>query len=140
MKPAYDKLAAEYADTPSVGIFDVDCTVEQELCGKHEVRGYPTIKYYKDGDKTGESYNSGRDYDSLDKFVKENLLRACDVSTMDGCSEKEKTYIEKMKGKAEKVPTEHDRLAGMQGKSMTADKKAWLNQRLHILQGLKQEL
>lgn len=140
MKPAYDKLAETYADTPSVGIFDVDCTVEQDLCGKHEVRGYPTIKYYKDGDKKGEAYNSGRDFDSLDKFVKDNLLRACEVSSGEGCSDKETTYIEKMKAKADKISTEHDRLVGMMGKSMTEEKKAWLNQRVHILKGLKEEL
>ena len=94
----------------------------------------------KDGDKKGEAYNSGRDFDGLDKFVKENLLRACDVSSGEGCSDKETKYIEKMKAKADKIPTEHDRLVGMQGKSMTDDKKAWLNQRVHILKGMKEEL
>lgn len=140
MKPAYDQLATKYADSASVGIFDVDCTKEQDLCGKHEVRGYPTIKYYKDGDKAGESYNGGRTYDALDSWVKETLERACDVNSPEGCTDKERAYITKMQGKKEKVPTELERLKGMQGASMTADKAAWLSQRVHILSGLKEEL
>jgi len=136
MKPAYDKLAETYADTPSVGIFDVDCTKEVDLCGKHEVRGYPTIKYYKDGDKEGQDFKAGRDFDSMDKFVKDELLRACEVGSGEGCSEKETTYITKMKAKADKVPKELTRLKGMVGGSMNADKAAWLAQRIHILDGL----
>jgi len=50
MKPDYDKLGTEYEGSSSVNIVDVDCTVHQDLCGKHGVQGYPTIKYWKDGE------------------------------------------------------------------------------------------
>lgn len=48
MKPAWDKLGGEYEGSSSVVIGDVDCTVHQDLCQRFEVRGYPTIKYFKD--------------------------------------------------------------------------------------------
>ena len=44
MKPDWDRLGSEYASSSSVVIADVDCTVEQDLCGQYDVRGYPTIK------------------------------------------------------------------------------------------------
>lgn len=140
MKPAWDKLAENFEGSSSVNVVDVDCTVEQELCSSKGVQGYPTIKYYKDGDQDGADYNGGRDFDSLEKFTKETLERPCDVSTAEGCSDKESAYITKMRAKVDKVPKELERLEGMKGKSMAADKKAWLGQRMHILQGLKTEL
>merc|ERR1712093_965651 len=40
----------------------------------------------------------------------------CDVKTLDGCKDKEKDYVEKIKGKGkEKIETELKRLAGMRG-------------------------
>ena len=37
-----------------------DCTKEEKLCSDNGVKGYPTIKYYKDGDKVSDpSYRSG---------------------------------------------------------------------------------
>ena len=57
MKQDWEDLGSEYEGSSSVLIGDVDCTVHSGLCSKHGVQGYPTIKYYKDGDKNGESYN-----------------------------------------------------------------------------------
>ena len=34
MKPDFDKLGAEFESSSSVNIVDVDCTKEQDLCGK----------------------------------------------------------------------------------------------------------
>jgi thioredoxin-like negative regulator of GroEL len=28
---------------------EVDCTVNKEVCGKFEIKGYPTLKYFIDG-------------------------------------------------------------------------------------------
>ena len=62
MKPAWDQLGSEYADSTSVLIGDADCTAGgKDLCEEFEVRGYPTIKYItsETGPK-GEDYNGGR--------------------------------------------------------------------------------
>merc|ERR1711981_556550 len=63
MKPAWDKLMDEFKDSKTALVADVDCTVHQDLCGKHGVQGYPTIKY---GDPNNmEDYQGGRSYDDL---------------------------------------------------------------------------
>jgi protein disulfide-isomerase A6 len=142
MKPDWDRLGDEYAGSSSVLIGDVDCTADgQALCEKFEVQGYPSVKYFKDGNPTGEDYKNARDYDSLKEFVGEELEIKCDVKDPEGCTDKEKGYIEKMKVKsAEDRKIQLDRLAGMKGESMKAELKQWLNQRLNILTGLDQEL
>lgn len=102
-----------------------------------QVRGYPTIKYFSDGDADGQDYQGGRDFDSLKQFVDENLEAKCNVEDLSECSEKEKTYIVKMKMKSEEdVKKQLDRLTGMQGESMKAELKRWLNQRVAILKSL----
>jgi len=142
MKPAWDELGEEYAASSDVLIADVDCTAEgEELCTKFEVRGYPTIKYFKDGDTKGEDYQGGRDINSLKSFVEGNLERPCQVADSSKCTEKETKYIEKMKAKtSEDIKKQLDRLDGMKGNSMKAELKQWLNQRLSILKQLSDEL
>ena len=140
MKPAWDQLGEEYAGSSSVLIGDVDCTADgSDLCEDFQVQGYPTIKYFKDGDMSdGEDYHGGRDFDSLKSFTEENLEVMCDIDTFDSCTDKEKAYIEKMKAKsADDIEKQYTRLQGMKGSSMKADLKRWLNQRLRILYALK---
>jgi protein disulfide-isomerase A6 len=138
MKPAWDQLGDEFAGSSSVLIGDVDCTADgEELCSKFEVRGYPTIKYFTDGDVDGQDYQGGRDFDSLKQFVEENLEAKCNVNDLENCNEKEKSYIEKMKQKSqEDIKRQLGRLEGMKGESMKAELKRWLNQRLAILKEL----
>lgn len=141
MKPAWDKLGEEYAGSSSVLVADVDCTAAgEELCTQQGVSGYPTIKYYMMGDPNGKDYQGGRDFDSLKEFVVDTLEVPCNVETLEDCTDKEKTYIEKMKAKSvEDRKAQIDRLTGMKGSSMKPELKAWLNQRLHILKGLTAE-
>ena len=136
MKPAYDQLGDEYADSSSVLIGDADCTASgKELCNDNDVRGYPTIKYFngETGPK-GADYSGGRDFDSLKKFVEDNLEVKCLLDNTEGCSDKEKEFMEKWKGKpADEIKKQLDRLAGMTGGSMKPDLKKWLTQRIAIL-------
>jgi len=141
MKPAWDKLGDEFASS-SVNIADVDCTVHQDVCTKHGVSGYPTIKYFKDGAKEGESYSGGRDFDSLKKFTEDTLEVKCDVNNQEGCSDKEVTYINKAKEKGEEfIAKQLARLDGMlKGqKKMKASLKQWLVQRHYILKQLSKK-
>ena len=74
MKPAWDQLGDEYASSSSVVIGDADCTASgKSLCDANDVRGYPTIKYYNAEFPDGETYNGGRDFESLKKFTDESL-------------------------------------------------------------------
>merc|ERR1711874_402119 len=62
----------------------------------------------------------------------------CDVKTLVGCNDKQKTYVDKQKatGKA-KVEAELKRLTGMQSNSMKEENKVWLLQRKNLLTKLK---
>lgn len=105
MKADWDKLGDKYASSASVMIVDADCTADaQGTCGREGVKGYPTIKYYMAGDKKGKDYQQGRDYSSLDSFVKSKLdIAKCDPFSGKGCMDIEKKFIaaNKDKSKAE---------------------------------------
>jgi len=134
MKPAWDQLGDEYAGSSSVAVVDVDCTVHQGLCSKYGVSGYPTIKYWKDGESN--AYQGGRDFDSLKKHVTDNLQVLCSVEDPKDCTDKEKTFIEAMKAKAGEVESQLERLKGMQKTKAAPALKQWINQRVNILSQL----
>ena len=140
MAPAWQQLGDTFnAETSSVLIGDVDCTAEgQSLCEEFEIRGYPTIKYFVDGDTTGDDYQMGRDYESLEAFVRETLEVKCNIQNPVDCTDKEKGYLDKMKAKSSADrQAQIDRLSKMKGDSMKADLKQWLVQRLRILTALE---
>jgi len=93
MKPAWDKLMAEFKDSKTALVADVDCTAGgKDLCSEVGVRGYPTIKY---GDPNNlEDYKGGRDFDALKKFAEENLGPTCGPANLDLCDEAKKKDIE----------------------------------------------
>jgi hypothetical protein len=93
MKPDWDKLAEEYKDSASAGVFDVDCTTAgKKLCEQHGVRGYPTIKW---GDPSNlEDYKGGRSLKDLQKFAAENLKPVCSPANLDLCDADKKKQIE----------------------------------------------
>ena len=145
MKAAWDKLGDEFADSSSVVIGDADCTASgKDLCEKFEVRGYPTVKYFVDGDAKGADYQGGRDFDSLKKHVVDKLEVKCDVGSPDACDDKEKKYIAKVQKKfgadAAKFAKEAARLQKMQGGKMKPELLQWLARRLNIVSKLKDEL
>jgi len=95
MKPAWDKLMAEYKDSKDVLIGDADCTAEgKSLCEEIGVQGYPTIKF---GDPSAlEDYQGGRDFDSLKKHAEEKLKPSCSPSNLQLCDEVKKAEITKL--------------------------------------------
>jgi len=92
MKPSWDKLMEEFKDSKTALVADVDCTVHQDLCGKHGVQGYPTIKY---GDPNNmEDYQGGRSFEDLQTFAKENLGPSCGPANLDLCDADQKKSVE----------------------------------------------
>jgi hypothetical protein len=93
MKPAWDKLIAEFKDSKTAMVGDVDCTADgKSLCDEIGVRGYPTIKH---GDPNNlEDYKGGRDFDSLKKFAEDNLGPTCGPANLDLCDDAKKAEIE----------------------------------------------
>jgi hypothetical protein len=94
MKPAWDKLMAEFEGSADRLVGDVDCTAAgKPLCDSNGVQGFPTIKY---GDPNNlEDYQGGRDFDALKKFAEENLGPSCGPSNLDLCDDDQKKTIEK---------------------------------------------
>jgi len=135
MKPAWDQLGDEYASSSSVLIADADCTVEQDLCSKYDVKGYPTIKYFtSETDAKGSDYQGGRDFDSLKKFVAETLEVKCLLDDDSGCSDKEKEFMGKWKDKPkDEAVSQLERLTKMSSGTMAPDLKKWVAQRMGIL-------
>eukprot|EP00526_Cylindrotheca_closterium_P019243 CAMPEP_0113615120 /NCGR_PEP_ID=MMETSP0017_2-20120614/7532_1 /TAXON_ID=2856 /ORGANISM="Cylindrotheca closterium" /LENGTH=217 /DNA_ID=CAMNT_0000524337 /DNA_START=59 /DNA_END=712 /DNA_ORIENTATION=+ /assembly_acc=CAM_ASM_000147 len=94
MKPDWDKLMDEFADSKTALVADVDCTAEgKPICDDNGVKGFPTLKY---GDPSAlEDYKGGRDYDSLKKFAEESLKPMCSPNNIDLCEPEKKAEIEK---------------------------------------------
>jgi len=90
MKPDWDSLSSDYADSKKVVVADVDCTAGgKPLCDKYGVRGYPTIKYFNPPDEEGEDYKGGRDLPALKKFIESDLGPGCSVDAKENCSEEQ---------------------------------------------------
>jgi len=95
MKPAWDKLMAEFSDSPTALVADVDCTTEgKPLCDSKGVKGFPTIKYGNPADL--QDYQGGRDFDALLEFASENLGPTCSPDNLDLCSDDKKAEIAKI--------------------------------------------
>jgi len=93
MKPDWDTLSEQFKGNPNSLIGDVDCTADgKDLCEKHEVQGFPTIKWGSPDDL--KQYEGGRSLADLKKFAEENLGPQCGPEHMDLCSDKIKAKIE----------------------------------------------
>lgn len=73
LTPIYDKLATELLGR-GVTIAKVDCTVEKQLMQDHGVRGFPTLKLFKDGGKTVVDYRQARDVASFTAFLEKEVV------------------------------------------------------------------
>lgn len=134
MKPAWDQLMTEFADSKNVVVGDVDCTAGgKSLCETMGVQGYPTIKQ---GDPANmEDYDGGRDFDALSAFTK-GLKPVCSPSNVDLCDEEGKAAIEKV------MALSDDDIATQitDGDKAIADADTTFNTELEKLQALYQEL
>jgi hypothetical protein len=94
MKPAWDSLASEYADSNKVIVADVDCTAAGEpLCERFGIEGFPTIKYFNPPDEDGEVYEGGRDLGDLQEFAK-TLGPGCSVASKENCTPEKLAELE----------------------------------------------
>jgi len=107
--------------------------------------GWPTIRYFNK--KTGEeggTYVKKTSKGMCDELGDDEMMTAyieeygntstCSIKTGDGCDQKEKDYIEKVKTMSEDlVTTQLARLHAMAGQSMKPDLKSWMVKRKKIL-------
>mmetsp|Transcript_27649 Transcript_27649/g.86072 ORF Transcript_27649/g.86072 Transcript_27649/m.86072 type:complete len:168 (+) Transcript_27649:208-711(+) len=95
MKPDWDKLTAEFKDSKTLLIADVDCTAAGKAkCEEVGVRGYPTIKYGDPDDL--QDYKGGRSFKDLKTFA-DGLGPQCSPANLELCDEAKKKQIEEFK-------------------------------------------
>ena len=66
LAPTWSELAEKHADD-EWNVVMVDCTTEKKPCSDNGVRGYPTLKAFKDGKVI--DYAGGRSIDQFEKFM-----------------------------------------------------------------------
>jgi len=70
LAPTWDELGESVKDIDDLVIAKFDATAN-EVAGL-DIRGYPTLKYYPKGDKSGLDYSGDRDLADFQKFLSEN--------------------------------------------------------------------
>lgn len=70
LAPEYETAATELKEK-GIAIAKVDCTVEADVCGEFGVKGYPTLKVFRDG--TPSDYKGARTSPSIvDYMIQQN--------------------------------------------------------------------
>merc|ERR1711920_8039 len=145
-------VAAKFKSNPDVAFGDV-CLSKNQVRKIHGVDqspgagGWPTVRIFnKETGYGGKAYEKKTSQAMCDELgpkneymhqLVEEYATLCDVKNTDkGCTDKQKTFIEKWSGKADDELTKQlDRLKGMvdkDGSSMKPDALKWAKQRLKI--------
>merc|ERR1712059_60618 len=83
LAPAWDELAKAFEKDEKVKVAKIDCTQHQAPCQEHEVRGYPTLSYFREGQKL-EAYKGARTLVELKDFVNTMKGEAAPAGAEDG--------------------------------------------------------
>ncbi|CAE7676939.1 prtp, partial [Symbiodinium sp. KB8] len=140
MQPAWQQLAKAYQSSGDIVISDVDCTAaeNEELCRDQSIESYPTLKYFNvETGHAGRTYADARDYESL-RRVAERVMMRCVPSTKQDCDARQKAYIERMRsaGAAAREQELRRRLLRLSGSEPSTARRAWLSNRIALLEGL----
>uniref|UniRef100_A0A1B6EVY3 protein disulfide-isomerase n=1 Tax=Cuerna arida TaxID=1464854 RepID=A0A1B6EVY3_9HEMI len=75
LKPILDEACDKLKSEPKVVIAKVECpTTGKDTCERYSVRGYPTLKVFKNDIDKPEEYNAPRTKDSIVKYMQKMVL------------------------------------------------------------------
>lgn len=70
MAPEFDKAAIKLKENdPPVTLIKVDCTVEKTTCDRFGVKGFPTLKIFRNGIES-QAYDGPREADGIIKYMR----------------------------------------------------------------------
>lgn len=70
LAPTWEKAAGDFVREKDVVIAKIDCDgAGKSTCGKYEVGGYPTIKFFPSGSTEPSEYTGGRTHEGIIKFL-----------------------------------------------------------------------
>lgn len=78
LAPKYETAATQLKGIAPIA--KVDCTAQEALCSRFGIRGYPTMKIFRDGNPS--EYNAAREVDAIVSFMKKQVLPA--ISVLEG--------------------------------------------------------
>lgn len=136
LRPAWETLSGE-SFASGVRFASVDCTKHADLCQKHGVQGYPTLKMFGKA-LDGEPYQGGRKEEDLRTYAESvaDLVSPCGIANPSACDEeKEKSYVEKWAPSdgAARVSERGRLLRLLEGASTSATNAAWILRRAQML-------
>lgn len=144
--PAWNVITEKYKENSNVAFADVNLS-EEQVRGNYNpgMGGWPTIRYFNaETGYEGKPYPKKTDKAMCDelgdeKYMEEYVMEqggvyACAIADGEGCSEKEKKYIAKLKSATEEYRSKQlTRLNGMKAGKMKPELMKWIKQRIAIL-------
>jgi len=139
-------ITEKYKENSNVAFADVNLS-EEQVRGSYNpgMGGWPTIRYFNaETGYEGKPYPKKTDKAMCDelgdeKYMEEYVMEqggvyACAIADGEGCSEKEKKYIAKLKSSTDEYRSKQlTRLNNMKAGKMKPELMKWIKQRIGIL-------
>lgn len=86
MAPAWEELGKALEGESGIEIATVDCTTDKATCSKADIRSYPSLKVFWNGEEV-KKYQGARDVESLKTFILQEYAEASKATKEDAAEE-----------------------------------------------------